>query len=372
MDTTYSDVGGDTPYPQSPRRKKSADPLLDELLAANDASPSAPKLPPMERTPTDGGPIFANVMNDQGPTPVDPNNTGAIPPSPYIEPPPPAAEETPPASPTPNPTPPAATPSTDVGHDGVYNGMTREQWRDAWMRNTGIMTPAQVDAWMAANGATKVSDNGTFRTPYGETLDLGIGYRSGQVRAGFTGTGGGSGGSGSGSGGAGGGSGSGSGWQNDQLHAMLMHELQGLSGPFDANDPMIQDRVNNFRNEQARATQAARSAMAEKANFMGAGEGYQDAAIQSGIEDAGLRTASYQGEITAQEYERRRSELDRLLQMAISSSDSQAARELQAEISRLDREQQNSQFYDTMGYNINRDQNNLDYLMTQLLMGGGN
>lgn len=363
MDTTYSDVGGDAPYPDPRRKRPSSDPLLDELMA--DPSPSAPKLPDPSTGPVRaGGSPVASLTNDEGPTPVDPNNTGATPPSPYIEPPPPAPADPPPGSPTPNSTPPPATPTQDVGHDGVYNGMTREQWRDAWMSNTGVMTPAQVDAWMAAHGATKVSDNGTFRTPYGETLDLGIGYRSGQVRAGFTGTGGGSGGSGSGSGGAG--------WQNDQLHQMLMHELQGLSGPFDANDPLIQNRVNSFRNEQARSTQEARSAMMERANYMGAGQGYQDAAIQSGIEDAGLATAQYEGQITAQEYERRRSELDRLLQMAISSSDNQAARELQAEISRLDREQQNSQFYDTMGYNINRDQNQLDYLMAQLLMNGGN
>lgn len=90
-----------------------------------------------------------------------------------------------------------------VGHDGVFNGQTREQWRDAWMSTGGGQTQQQVDAWMAANGAQKLSGNGTFLTPFGEVLDLGTAYRSGNVSAGWTPVGGGGGNGGSGAGGAG-------------------------------------------------------------------------------------------------------------------------------------------------------------------------
>ena len=158
---------------------------------------------------------------------------------------------------------------------------------------------------------------------------------------------------------------------NDPLHKLLMEELNGLRGPVDPNDPRLKNQVDAFRNEQSRATGDARAALMERANYQGLSSGYVDSGIQAGIESAGLNTAKFQGELTANEYDNRRNELGRLLQLAISSQDSQAARDLQAQISALDRAQQNSQFYDTMGYNMTRDQNNLDYLMAQMLMGGG-
>ena len=343
----YQDTEGATPYPD-PRRKKQpgpVDPLLDELMKTNEASPSAPSLPIV-----DSGALPPPVTSR--------TNTGA-PSSPYAPSPAPAAV-------------PSSAPA-NVGHDGTYNGMTREQWRDAWMGMGSGMTREQVDAWMAANGATKQAGNGTFLTPFGESLDLGTGYRSGNVSAGWTPVTGGAGADrnlGAG-GGAGSGNGAGGNVPNDEIHRILMEELQGLRGPIDPNDPRLKGQVDAFRNEQSRASQQARSALTERANYQGLPTGYVDAGIQSGIEDAGLQTAKFQGELTQKEYENRRAELDRLMQMALSSSDGAAARELQAQIAELDRNQQNSQFYDTMGYNVNRDQNNLDYLMTQMLMNGG-
>lgn len=67
---------------------------------------------------------------------------------------------------------------------------TREQWRDNWM-SQGQMSSQQMDDWMAKNGATKQGANGTFTTPYGDTLDLGIGYKTGTVTPGWTALGGG-------------------------------------------------------------------------------------------------------------------------------------------------------------------------------------
>jgi hypothetical protein len=73
----------------------------------------------------------------------------------------------------------------NVGHDGTYNGMNREQWRDAWM-SSGVKDPAATDAWLTSMGAKKIGDNGTYYTPFGEGLDLGIGYKTGSVMPGWT------------------------------------------------------------------------------------------------------------------------------------------------------------------------------------------
>lgn len=75
--------------------------------------------------------------------------------------------------------------SSQVGHDGVYNGENREQWRDDWM-GAGQMSAADMDKWMSSHGATKTGDNGTFVTPFGEQLDLGKNYKSGNVTPAFT------------------------------------------------------------------------------------------------------------------------------------------------------------------------------------------
>lgn len=63
-----------------------------------------------------------------------------------------------------------------VGHDGSFNGQNREQWRDAWM-SSGEHSVDSMKAWMAQNGGTLQSDNGTFMTPFGESMDLGFNAR---------------------------------------------------------------------------------------------------------------------------------------------------------------------------------------------------
>jgi hypothetical protein len=90
-------------------------------------------------------------------------------------------------------------PPANVGHDGVYNGQNRAQWRDAWMKQ-GRLTPQAADAYLRANGATEVnSGSGVWTTPHGETLDMQIarkaataGRNGGLITAGWGRLGGGS------------------------------------------------------------------------------------------------------------------------------------------------------------------------------------
>ena len=66
---------------------------------------------------------------------------------------------------------PAFDPFGQVGHDGTFNGMTREQYRDAWM-SSGVDSVQGAKDWLAKHGGKWISDNGTVLTPYGETLDM--------------------------------------------------------------------------------------------------------------------------------------------------------------------------------------------------------
>lgn len=68
--------------------------------------------------------------------------------------------------------PPPFDPNQQVGHDGSINGMTREQYRDAWM-SSGVDSVAGMQDWLAKNGGNMVAANGTVVTPFGETLDMG-------------------------------------------------------------------------------------------------------------------------------------------------------------------------------------------------------
>lgn len=73
-----------------------------------------------------------------------------------------------------------------VGHEGIAkSGMNRDAYRDAWM-GSGIGDSAAMDAWLAQHGGQRLNDAGVVRTPFGEILDMGIGYKGGRGRAGWT------------------------------------------------------------------------------------------------------------------------------------------------------------------------------------------
>lgn len=76
-------------------------------------------------------------------------------------------------------------PSNQVGHEGTYNGMNRQQYRDAWM-GSGINDMAGMQNWLGQHGGQLMSGNGTVMTPFGETLDMMIGARTGNGRPGWT------------------------------------------------------------------------------------------------------------------------------------------------------------------------------------------
>lgn len=127
------------------------------------------------------------------------------------------------------------------------------------------------------------------------------------------------------------------------------------------------------------ATRQARGALAERSaqegtNPGGAGSGYFDSAIQGQIEDQGRNLSGMEANLRYQELNNKRQELVQAISLAQGQERINLQAQLQQmnnEMSRLQLSQQNSQFYDTMGYNMGRDQSDNDFRYLQMLMQGG-
>ncbi len=287
------------------------------------------------------------------------------------------------------PIPPSATPPIDptqvqkmeqVGHDGVWNGMNREQWRDAWM-SQGTMDAQAMDAWMASHGATKMGDNGTFLTPFGEVLDLGTGYKTGHPTAGWTPPGGGGGGGGTGAGGGDGVGGAGTGGTSfqDQIRAMLLDQLKKAGQPVDLNDPALKAELDTQGNALEQTRRDRRGAAAERAAMQGLLSGGQssgafDSEVASGFEDKANNQSAVIANMYGREMQAKRTQMQNLLNMAVQSGDAESARALQLKIAEMDAElkrmglaQSQSQWNDSFGLSAAQ----FEYLKNRDLLGYG-
>jgi hypothetical protein len=88
--------------------------------------------------------------------------------------------------------------------------------------------------------------------------------------------------------------------------------------------------------EAARQTQGERTALAERL----AATGDTSRSLEMGIQQSGERNAvglgSLRAKLISDEYNRRRQDMDDLLQMAFATNDQQAMRDIQAAIAALD------------------------------------
>lgn len=74
----------------------------------------------------------------------------------------------------------------ESSHDfNPATGLSREQYRDAWM-GSGIGNMDGLRNWVAQNGGQVLADNGTVMTPYGDVLDIGTAFRTGNGHPGWT------------------------------------------------------------------------------------------------------------------------------------------------------------------------------------------
>lgn len=204
----------------------------------------------------------------------------------------------------------------NVGHDGTYNGMNREQWRDAWM-SSGKMSQDEMTNKLLSMGATNAGRGDYWTTPFGETYDLGMGYKTGNPTAAWTPVSGPSGsgsvGSGAGGGGGTGGGGMGSdGWSsdpgtNDFMGMLWSRAKQGLA--VDRNDPIIANARDAYSASQERSMRNHLADLAER----GGGTANLDLERRMGAENVGQNTAQYESQLMLGEVAARRQEIQNAL-----------------------------------------------------------
>lgn len=140
-------------------------------------------------------------------------------------------------------------------------------------------------------------------------------------------------------------------------------------------DPNIAGPTAAYRAAQDRETRRSRNALAERAaaeglNNGGQGSGAFDSAIQSQQESEGINVANYQGQLMTKEIAAKRQDVVNALQFAQGQEKialEQYLAQLNDQLLRAQMSQQNSQFYDTMGYNMGRDSAELDARMLSYL-----
>lgn len=282
------------------------------------------------------------------------------------------------------PAPISSSPYPNVGHDGSYNGQTREQWRDSWM-GSGSMSQDQMKQKLTQMGATPTDKPDVWTTPYGETYDMGIGFKTGSPTAGWTPVGSGAGGSaspygsmggGAGAGGYGAGAGGYSGFGSGPM-ADAIQRLLSRGESTDYSTPAMKAASGAFRQAQDRATGRSRLALAERSaasglNSGGAGSGAFDSAIQSQLESAGLNQANFDAKLTTDEITARRQDVVNALQFAQGEEKmrlTQMLAEMDNALQSRSLDLNNQHFYDQMGYQIGRD--NQNYNMDYLRMAAG-
>lgn len=229
------------------------------------------------------------------------------------------------------------------GSSAPQPGVSREQYRDAWM-GSGAKSMDDLKRFVAQYGGQIISDNGTVRTPYGFDIDMLIGAKGAAAggsaaSAGWTSLGGGGGGAAPGAGGApAGGDG------NDftsQVRKMLMDQLTKLSAPVTAEDPTIANEMQAQSRVAERGRQDRRSASAERAAMQGylsggASSGAFDADVASGYQDKTQGLQDLQGQLFTREITARRGQLSQMLQLAVQTGDAESTRALQLKIAEMD------------------------------------
>lgn len=225
-------------------------------------------------------------------------------------------------------------------------GVSREQYRDAWM-SSGAASMADLQRFVAQYGGQILGDNGTVRTPYGEVLDMLIGAKGAAAggapaRPGWTATGGGGGGAAP----AAGGPGTGNPAEDpnsfqSQVRKMLMDQLTKLGQPLTGDDPAIAGEMQAQSRLAERERQARRSASAERAannGFLGGGQssGVFEADVQSGYQDKAENLSDVQSQLFSRELSARRSQLSQLLSMAMAAGENDAANALRLKLAEMD------------------------------------
>lgn len=136
-------------------------------------------------------------------------------------------------------------------------------------------------------------------------------------------------------GGAGAGAGAGSAYQQ-QIRDIIMKRLADAQAPVDVNGQEIAAPFGAAKLEAERNTDQERKALAERRAATGDTSGSLEQGIQQSAERNAVGLGGLKASLISKQYDKKRTELSDLLQLATASGDAESARALQAELANLD------------------------------------
>jgi hypothetical protein len=165
--------------------------------------------------------------------------------------------------------------------------------------------------------------------------------------------------------------------QSAYQDALLKYLSKSQEAP-SLTDSTLSPQVEVFRVQQQRNQERQRLQAAERAAATGQSEsGYLDTMISKGLQDQGFNTAAFNANLLGRETDKRNDQLVAALQLAQATGNSEAARELQAQLGGGDLSLRLMQtllgqdnFYDQLGVNTALSQEGLNQRALQILYGG--
>ncbi len=154
----------------------------------------------------------------------------------------------------------------------------------------------------------------------------------------------------------------------DQTRALLMAQMQGLSGPVDGNDPAIAAAMQAAQLEADRGHDLTRKDQAERMYAEGGlNSNALGQAVQQSRERGAQGLSTLRGDLMMREVTNRRQQMAQLLSQALQTGDQESARALQMQLAQMDDRvrrlslaQQQSQHDDSYGIQISEAQRQRD------------
>jgi hypothetical protein len=160
--------------------------------------------------------------------------------------------------------------------------------------------------------------------------------------------------------------------QQEDFRKMLMSQLGSVMGPLDASSPGIRQVLDAQRFATDRGVTRQRRDLAERRAYDGSGgvgSGGYDTDIQRIQERATEQEAAGAAGVMHQELQNRRTEVSRLLTLAMSLGDSESARLLQGQLAGINSQLSQGNFYDDLGYRYNALTSNANSSALAALLG---
>jgi hypothetical protein len=166
--------------------------------------------------------------------------------------------------------------------------------------------------------------------------------------------------------------------QRASLQSTLDRIIKGAERPVASTDTEIAGPTTAFNAQGQRARRLMQEQLAQQAAATGQTTGSVDSAVERSFEDLGNATGTYQGGLMVNELKGRRDQLQAALMTGaglLSSQDQSRIQEeldaLNGQMSMINSKNQNSQFYDRLGFDMGHESNTLDEILAKMMSEGG-